>query len=52
MKQNLIHPSLTDSFKFMAILNLRDLTEIEVVVEYFYLSARIINDCVTLKLLF
>ena len=39
--KNLIHPSLMDSFKFMAILNLIDLTEMEMVVEYLYLSARI-----------
>ena len=33
--------SLTDSFKFMAILNLIDLKEMEMVVEYLHLSARL-----------
>ena len=41
LKQNLINPFLTDSFKFMAILNIMDLTEIQMMVEYLHLSARI-----------
>ena len=41
LKQILIHPLPTGSFKFMTVLNPMDLGESEMVVEYLYLSASI-----------
>ena len=37
----MIYSFLTDNSKIMAILNLRDLTEMEMVVKYLYLPTRL-----------